>query len=310
VKRAKRVRPSVAILGCGAVGEAFALTLVSAWRHEGQRAELLLWSRRRSRARRLCEKLAVPGLDVRALDAPEDAFEASVAVLLCLPDAVIAPFAARLARSVPRGRVLAPVLHTNGLLGTEALDPLQREGLAAGKLHPLWAVSRAYPHFLPAVSFGIAGDPPALRAARALVRTLGGRPLLLGNRSGPRYHAAASLLAGGVVALIEQADRLLGPAVPSVDDRRRRDALVMLARSSLLNVSIGGTRAALTGAIARGAEETVRGHLRALRHDPDALDAYRVLGRTMLELARARGSIDADAGRRIERLIRAPGRKR
>jgi predicted short-subunit dehydrogenase-like oxidoreductase (DUF2520 family) len=171
-------------------------------------------------------------------------------------------------------------------------------------------VTGVHPVFIPEVSFGIEGDLPALRAARAIVRTIGGKPLPLERRSGAEYHAAASLLAGGVVALLEQADRVLRPAVPSVDGQRRTDALVKLATSSLLNVSIGGTRAALTGAIARGAEDTVRGHLRALRNDQDALEAYRVLGRTMLELARARGSIDADTQRRIARLIRAPMRKR
>ena len=248
---------------------------------------------------------------MRALDAPEDAFEANEGVLLCLPDAVIAPFAERLARSVPKGgRGVPAVLHTNGLLGAEALAPLKREGVSVGKLHPLWAVTRDHPFFLPEVSFGIAGDPRAMRAARAIIRRMGGKPLPLGERSGPEYHAAASLLAGGVVALVELADRLLRSAVPSVDDRHRKDALVMLAKSSLFNVTIDGTRHALTGAIGRGAEDTVRGHLRALRNDRDALEAYQVLGRTMLKLARDRGSIDADTARRIARLIRAPSRKR
>jgi len=311
VKRAKRVRPSVAILGCGAVGKAFGFTLAMRWREARQRNELLLWSRQASRVRKLCASLAASGVPVRALDAPEEALGASEAVLLCLPDAVIKPFATRLARAVPaRARRLPAILHTNGLLGAEALDPLREKGFAVGKLHPLWAVGAGRPFFLQQVFFGIEGDPRAMRTARALVRSLDGKPLSLGKGSGPEYHAAASLLAGGAVALVELADRLLLRAIPSADARTRIPALVALARSSLLNVSMDGTRSALTGAIARGAEETVRGHLRALRREPDALDAYRVLGRTMLELARARGSIDADAERRIARLIRAPGRKR
>jgi predicted short-subunit dehydrogenase-like oxidoreductase (DUF2520 family) len=229
-------------------------------------------------------------------------------VLLCVPGAVIAPLADRLARSVARReKALPAVLHTNGLLGAEALNALRKWGVAVGKLHPFVATNDST-GILEAASFGIEGDPRALRAARSIIHWFGGRPILLPRGAGPRYHASASLLSGGIVALYELADRLLEQAVPARDSRRH--ALDQLASSTLMNVFFCGTREALTGAIARGAEGTVRGHLRELRRNPEALEAYQVLGRTMLELARARRSIDADSYRRIARLIRAPARKR
>jgi predicted short-subunit dehydrogenase-like oxidoreductase (DUF2520 family) len=307
---AAHARPSVAILGCGAVGEALAWKLAKEWKRARKRADLLLWSRRRERAEELCDSQANATVRVRPLAAPEEALGASEAVLLCLPDAVIVPMADRLARSIPSRRRIRPaVLHTNGLLGPEALNALRVRGAAVGKLHPLWATNRAH-YLMDGVSFGIDGDPRAMREARAIIRSVGGRPVPLRKDSGPEYHAAASLLSGGIVALYELADRLFLRAVPALSERRRAFALGMLAKTSLFNVWQDGTTTALTGAIARGAEETVRGHLLALRGVPAALEAYQVLGRTMLELARKRGSIDAATHRRLALLIRAPARKR
>lgn len=305
---AARARPSVAILGCGAVGAALAEALAGGWKRARKRAELLLWSRRSEHAEFLRYCLASPAVRVRVLAAPEDALRATEAVLLCLPDGVIVPVANRLAGTIPwRSRVRPAVLHTNGFLGAEALGALKKKGVAVGKLHPLWAANRSQV-FIHRVCFGIEGDPRAMRAARAIVQLVGGWPVPLRKGSGPEYHAAASLLSGGIVALYDLAERLFLRAVPS--RKARRDALGMLAESSLLNVWSDGTKAALTGAIARGAEDTVRGHLRAMRRDRDALEAYRVLGRTMLELARARGSIDGGTYRRLARLIRTPRQKR
>jgi hypothetical protein len=52
------------------------------------------------------------------------------------------------------------------------------------------------------------------------------------------------------------------------------------------------------------AERVVAGHLEALARTRGARDAYRTLGRTMLALARARGSIDRAAERGLARLLR------
>lgn len=306
---AARVRPSVAILGCGAVGGALAWALARNWTRERRSAELWLWSphaRRMSKLRRR----ELEGFPVRVLTRPEEALECTRAVLLCVPDAAIVPLANRLARSLPPSRRVRPaVLHTNGLLGAEALVSLKKKGAAVGKLHPFWAANRAY--FLPhGVSFGIEGDPRATRVARQIIRWVDGRPIPLRKGSGALYHAAASLLSGGVVALYELADRLLIRAVPALDAERRARALNKLVDSSELNVITWGTRVAITGAVSRGAEDAVRSHLRALRRTPDALEAYRVLGRTMLELGRARGSVDAPTARRLARLLGARARRR
>jgi predicted short-subunit dehydrogenase-like oxidoreductase (DUF2520 family) len=249
----------------------------------------------------------LPGGRVRVLESPREALGARLAVLLCLPGAVIVDMAEELARSVARGGKRPVVLHTNGLLGKEALDSLRDKGMRVGKLHPLAPIPE-HGCLFGSVAFGVEGDPGALRAARAIVRWIGGRPLLLRRGSGPEYHAAASLFCGGLVALYELADRLFRRVLPSRDARRR--ALGSLAWPSLFHAYSMGARAALTGAISRGAEDTVRQHLRTLQRSPEALEAYRVLGRTMLELGRERGSVDAPTARRLARLLGSRARRR
>jgi predicted short-subunit dehydrogenase-like oxidoreductase (DUF2520 family) len=250
-------------------------------------------------------KLLVSAARGRTRADPEEALAATEAVLVCVPDDAIVPLALRLARSIPAGRSkLPPVLHTNGYLGVGALSALRKNGVAVGTLHPFAAIRRPMP--LSGLSYGIAGDPRALRVARALVRQLRGQPIHLRATASPDYHAAASLISGGFVALFELADRVLSRAVRG--EKARHAALHGLVNVTDINVRLLCARGALTGALARGSESTVRGHLRALRRSPQALAAYRVLGRTMLELARARGSIDAAAMRRLGKLLDRDGR--
>jgi predicted short-subunit dehydrogenase-like oxidoreductase (DUF2520 family) len=143
--------------------------------------------------------------------------------------------------------------------------------------------------------------------AKSLVRRIEGKVLLLTNRPGSAaaYHAGASLLSGGLVALFHLAERVMAASVSS--RAALRDALDDFAESTLENTYALGPQEALTGALARGSEALVRGHLNALRKIPAALELYQVLGKTMLELAEARGSIDPRQARRLRAVL---GRRR
>ena len=212
--------------------------------------------------------------------------------------------AAKLARAKRSGRKRPIILHTNGLLGTGCLAPLRDLGFPVGRLHPFVAVARATPLLPGESSFGISGDPRAASSARGLVRWMDGRALRISSQDSGAYHAAASLLGGGLVALHELANRVLARSI--IGRERRRKALSGLSWSVLLNIDTVGVGRALTGALARGAEDIVRGHVEVLRVEPRALEAYRVLGAVMLELARTRGSIDAATERRMRRLLGWP----
>ena len=74
-------------------------------------------------------------------------------------------------------------------------------------------------------------------------------------------------------------------------------ALGPLLDETLHNVKTLGPEGALTGPIARGDVETVRGHVQALRENtPAKLELYKLLGLHTVELAVSAGTLsEADA---------------
>lgn len=243
----------ILLLGAGAVARAVAPALL------GQGHAVACWARDRAQVARV----ATPGR-------LEEAATFDAAWILVSDDA-IARVSARLAEAG------APpvVLHASGYHGLEVLT-----GPARGKLHPLAPIPREVPVDLRAFRFAVAGDPPALALARDLAGQLGAGLIELGDADHHAYHAAAALTANGLVALID----LATDALPATDRDAARDGLARLARGVLELLERRGADATLTGPIARGDVEVVRGHLRDL--PPDAAAVYRQLARRMLTLTR------------------------
>jgi predicted short-subunit dehydrogenase-like oxidoreductase (DUF2520 family) len=299
----------VAILGTGALGTALAREWAAP---DGAfRGRLILWSRTLSHARRLARELRSSrrGRRIRLALArrPEEALASAPTTLVCVAEDALDDLVLELARATPVSSQRV-VLHTCGALGLAALAPLARRGLATGKLHPLVAVppGGGEPGILRGAGFAVQGAPRALRAARAVVRGLCGIELALapGARAAARYHAAATLLSGGMVALFDVASELAQGAGPSRQQAER--ALERLARSTLVNLR-RGARAALTGPLARGSEQVLLLHLAGLARAPAARELYRALAGRMLELALARGSIDRRTAARLARRLARSG---
>ena len=215
-------------------------------------------------------------------------------LFISTPDGAVAETAESLA-ALPRvfARV---VLHTSGALSSDALAPLSARGYAVGSMHPLAAVSNAEAgaESLRRAFYCVEGDAAAVRAARRVVRDLGGRSFSIGARDKVLYHAAALMTAGHTVALFDIAAALLARCGLSQSEARR--VLLPLLRSAVENLSRQTPERALTGTFARGDAETVRKHLAALggAGDTEALLAYALLGGRSLRLAARRG---ADAKR-------------
>ena len=127
------------------------------------------------------------------------------------------------------------------------------------------------------------GDEAALRAAKRLSRSLGARPFLLGARDKAAFHAACSMASNLFVPLFEMARTLLRGI--GIGDAEAAKILVPLGEGTLRSVRILDGASALTGPISRGDIATVEKHLRALRNHPNALRAYRVLGKEAVRLA-------------------------
>lgn len=290
------------LVGTGAVAAAFAARLTAAGHL------VLVFGRDRARAEAIAARagpLAVALRDARELGG-------APALVLAVSDGALEEVARELARAFAEqtpSNVARVALHTSGARSRDVLEELVRVGFATGSLHPLASLAPGSDGAtLAGAWFAVDGDPRAVAVARRLARVLGqgavgvgetvaARELVLGN--GPddklRYHAAASLVAGGVVGLLALAEEALVRSGATREDARA--ALGALARGALENVAARGPSAALTGPAARGDVGLVRRQLAVL--EPEAARVYAALLPRLAALGHARGSVSAEALRAL-----------
>ncbi|MFL6227995.1 MAG: Rossmann-like and DUF2520 domain-containing protein [Pyrinomonadaceae bacterium] len=307
-QKSARSKKTVAIVGSGRLGAALAVAL----EQSGYRISALVARQRRHalKASRLLNSRPVALGAAQLTEIPD-----SDVLIIATPDDQIAATAKRLALSAPRANASPtrrPVaLHVSGALSSDALAPLRARGFATGSLHPLVSVSDAASN---AKDFGgafycVEGDAVAARAARQLVRSLGGQAFTVAARDKALYHAAAVFAAGHVVALFDLATGLL--ALSGVNAGLARRVALHLARGTLSNLARERENAdALTGPFARADAATVRRHadaLSSLADNRDALAAYVALGRRSLALA---PRADSGAAQEIRRLLDELDRRR
>jgi predicted short-subunit dehydrogenase-like oxidoreductase (DUF2520 family) len=299
-------RPSITIIGAGRLGSALAVAL----ERSGYRIDALV-STTRAHAGRSARLLQTPTL---ALAADElDQLPDSPLVVIATPDDQISATAARLAASVPqatrethrstdekrvqnKARVnnrTRVAWHASGALSSRELAPLASVGFAVGSLHPLVSISDPASNAddFAGAYFCVEGDAAAVRAGRAVVRSLGGHAFTVAARDKSLYHAAALFAAGHVVALFDLSTELFARCgIPRAQARR---IFLPLARSTADNLASAHAEAdALTGPFSRADVATIRRHLDALGAPdapPDALPLYALLGLRSLRLAAEKG---------------------
>lgn len=289
----------VAVIGAGRLGTALGQALNKA----GYPVEIVV-ARRQTSAHRAAKLISkdTAGLSVQQLLSPNqtDRLSRCTLILVSTPDDAIAPVAEQLAAlfnslGVEAGRRASDrrvALHTSGALSAAVLGPLQRAGFAIGSLHPLVSISdyRAGSDAFRHAFFAIEGGRLAARAAKSVVRNLGGQSLSITSGAKALYHAAAVTTSGHVVALFDIALEMLVSC--GLSRRRSRQILRPLLESTARNLSTRDPRLALTGTFARGDVSTARRHLASIKSHklPDALAAYILLGHRSLLLARGRST--------------------
>ena len=264
---------SLAIVGAGRVGRALGKRL----REEGWRIGAVV-TRSALSARKAVRSIGAG----RACVGVSREILAARVVLICTPDDAISSVAREIAGLLHeeddpslRGTVF---LHTSGALDAGVLRPLKKYGAALGSLHPLQSFSGIGIPPLEGRFFAIEGDDLALRTARKVVRSLGGRPVQISSGKKCLYHAAAALAAGHILAIEEAATRMLMSA--GLKRTEAVDALLGLTRQVLLNFVRLGSRAAWTGPLARGDYRIVLAHGQAMSALPaEYTAAYKALNR-------------------------------
>lgn len=263
------MRGSLTIIGAGRVGRSLGRALrESGWKVFG------IVARSKPAARRAVRFVGqghpFVGLTGQAL-APRT-------IVIAVQDSQLPSLASELARLCTeewKGKV---VLHTSGALASDVFAPLSALGASVGSMHPMQTFSGIGVPPLAGRVFAIEGDSVALRLARQMVRSLGGYVLQLSVKGKAAYHAAASMSAGQVLAVIEAATNLM----MSIGVKRREAvrALLPLTRQVLDNFERVGPGAAWTGPLARGDFSVIATHEAALRDFPrEYREAYRQLNR-------------------------------
>ncbi len=188
-------------------------------------------------------------------------------VLLCVPDAEIAPAAAAVAPGPLVG-------HCSGITGLDVLAPHEALGL-----HPLMTVTDAGPPFSGAGAAVAGTTPRALAVAHALAAAIGLNAFELRDADRPAYHAAASVASNFLVTLEAWAEALLPGD---------RGLLAPLVRATVENWAAHGPERALTGPIARGDTATVaRQRAAVAARTPERLALWDHLAGATSELAGA-----------------------
>lgn len=167
-------------------------------------------------------------------------------ILLAVPDDAIRSVSDRLALSD------GVVAHVAGSRGLDELSTHRRVGL----LHPLAALpnaERGAARLLGAL-YSVAGDD----LITEVVTSLRGRALRLSDDQRAIYHAAATVAANHLVALMGHVEVLARTAGLTIDD------FLPLSEQAVADVSLMGVEGALTGPASRADMATIDAHLAAI----------------------------------------------
>ena len=154
-------------------------------------------------------------------------------------------------------------------------------------MHPLQTFpgdeepSRARARF-EGIACGVEASAPLDELLEAIVDDLGARSFRLEGVDRAAYHAAAVFVSNDVVAAMAAATRAW--ALAGLEAGNARDALSPLLRASAAAIAERRLEQALTGPVARGDLDTVRGHLESLAAEPELQALYRLLGSELLRL--------------------------
>ena len=175
-------------------------------------------------------------------------------------------------------------IHCSGSLSSQILRVVEDASVKCLSIHPLQSfanISEAL-NLLPGTHFGVEGEAEDIGVQ--LVKDLGGIPHHLTASNKSLYHAGAVVASNYLVVLASLAVQLFAQA--GIRSEEALESLIPLMKGTLHNLEEVGIPRALTGPIARGDSEVVRGHLEQML--PQQAAIYRDLGTEALELGKVK----------------------
>ncbi|RLB07959.1 MAG: DUF2520 domain-containing protein [Deltaproteobacteria bacterium] len=294
-KGGKMEKDKIAVVGAGVVGTALAYLL----KEKGYRI-IGIASRSQNSAQRAASFL---GGEVRVSTTPEEIVQEADLVFITTSDSAIEEVCERIANKegFRPGQI---VVHTSGALPSTILLKAREKGALIASVHPLqsFADVKEAIKIIPSSIFCLEGAAEAIPTLMELVRTLGARPFSIDTRYKSLYHAAAVVASNFLVTLYYLSFKLY----EAIDIPREEasQALLPLIKGTVNNIEKLGPVKALTGPIARGDLNVVKGHLEALRHlDTRFIDIYRTISRLTVEIGIKKGTLSPEKGDEILRIL-------
>ncbi len=214
-------------------------------------------------------------------------------VFIATPHDAVAGVAAGLANEADLDWPATSVCHASGMLTADALAPLRAKGATVFSFHPLQTFPRDFPPRkidAKGITYGVDGEPAALRKASQFARLLGGRVVVVPPDLRVFYHAACVVASNHLTALLADLARMSGRL-----GFKPRDVLAAfrpIIDATVDNVYRTSPARALSGPVARGGVQTVRGHLEAVSAlSPDLLPYFVSMTAETVRLATEKGAL-------------------
>ncbi len=151
--------------------------------------------------------------------------------------------------------------------------------------------------------FAVEGDERANPIIEEMVKSLEGTLFFIKEEKKPLYHLAAVIACNYFVTLLDTSLELFKKI--DIDEEIGLEGLLRLVHGTISNIERLGVARALTGPVARGDIETLKGHIRAINNfAPELMSLYKAVGERTVKVAEKKGTIKADTAKRIKELFK------
>lgn len=194
--------------------------------------------------------------------------------------------------------------HCSGALTSEELQPLNILGAYTASFHPIQTFPDKEDSWrgLQNIYFGFEGCIEARAYAEKIINIFESHMIEVSKENKPIYHAIACILSNYIVTLSHVAEKLFETV--GIESATGIKAFMPLMQQTVKNINNLGSIDALTGPIARGDCNVIKGHVEALKTAcPECLDIYKELGKATVNLAVEKNSITNNRANEIKILL-------
>jgi len=196
------------------------------------------------------------------------------------------------------------IFHLAGRFGLDVLKPLNTGAVLLAALHPVRSLTDSALSLdeFSGTACVAEGSDAALNALKPLVTSIRGTWLPVASIDRGLYHASVSIISNITKAVAWKAQKWQRTA--GLPEETAKAVTHQLLQSTMVDLFRSGARQSITGPVVRGDTSTIAAHIDAIRAThPEDVEVYRVLARTVLDLAQERGDLDENTMRQFEYLL-------